>query len=261
MTDGPRPDYGVLDRAGAAAIFFPRRDHSAAPDGATDHRLEVESGVAIGARFYVRDAALPTILYFHGNGEVASEHDDIAPLYHEIGCNFFVADFRGYGQSDGEPSMVHLVGDGPPVAEQFHEMLDAGGFAASRFIMGRSLGSQPALEIAARAADGFQGLIVESGAASARRYLNRLGLAETGEAATLVAAHEAKIRTITLPALLIHGERDELVPLQQAVELRDLLANVDPQLVIIPNAGHNDLLWRGLREYFAAIDAMTGETS
>jgi pimeloyl-ACP methyl ester carboxylesterase len=260
MTDAPHPDYGLLDRAGAAAIFFPRRDASPPPAGATDHRLEVESGVAVGARFYARDPAWPTILYFHGNGEVASEHDDIAPLYHETGCNFFVADFRGYGQSDGEPSMVHLVGDGPPVAEQFHAILDAGGFAAARFVMGRSLGSQPALEIAARAAGRFRGLIIESGAASARRYLNRLGLDETGDAATLVAEHEAKIRTIQLPALLIHGEQDELVPLAQAVELRDLLADVDPQLVVIPNAGHNDLLWRGLAAYFTAIRTMIGGT-
>ncbi len=259
MADLSRPDYGLLDRAGAAAIFFPRRDHSPPPTGATDHRIEVESGIAVGARFYANDAALPTILYFHGNGEVASEHDDIAPLYHQTGINLFVADFRGYGQSDGRPSMAHLVADALPVAEHFHAILDAAGFNASRFVMGRSLGSQPALEVAARAAKRFRGLIIESGAASARRYLDRLGLAETGDAATLVAQHEEKIRTIELPALLIHGEQDELVPLAQAVELRELLVAVDPQFVVIPNAGHNDLLWRGLREYFDAIRTMVNE--
>jgi len=84
--------------------------------------------------------------------------------------------------------------------------------------------------------------------------LQRFGFdAEHGEGAALVAAHEAKIRSIQIPLLVIHGEWDELIPLQQAVELYDTLAHVPRELLIIPGAGHNDLMWAGLEDYFGAI--------
>ena len=253
MTDTITPDYALLDRAGVGSIFFPRRDHTPPPPGAADHLLVVAPGIRVAARFYMHAPALPTLLYFHGNGEVASDHDGIAPLYHETGANLFVAEFRGYGRSDGLPSLATLVADAHPIAEQFHAILDAAGFDERRFVMGRSLGSQPALEIASRAADRFRGLVIESGAAGMRRFLDRFGLGQSGEAAALVAQHEAKIRAIRLRTLLIHGECDDLVPLAQAAELDDLLSGADRTLVIIPDAGHNDLLWRGRRQYFDAI--------
>jgi hypothetical protein len=76
---------------------------------------------------------------------------------------------------------------------------------------------------------------------------------ERDEAAALVARHEAKIRAIRLPTLLIHGEQDDLVPLAQAAELDLLLRDTNHRLVVIAGAGHNDLLWRGRRQYFDAI--------
>ena len=91
------------------------------------------------------------------------------------------------------------------------------------------------------------------GAASIRRLVDRFGLADDGEAAALAAAHEAKIRSIRLPALLIHGEADDLVPLEQAAGLYDLLEGTRRELVVIAGAGHNDILWVGRRQYFEAI--------
>jgi hypothetical protein len=248
-------DYALLDRSGAGAtVFYPRPDPVAPPEGAADLAIEVAPGVAVGARFYGFDRALPTILYFHGNGEVASDHDDIAPFYHQAGANLFVVEFRGYGRSGGRPTFASLVGDALPVVEAFHAQLDTGGFAGSRFVMGRSLGTQPALEAAARGAGRLRGLIVESGAGNLRRMAGRLGLDPAAPDVTaLVDGHEAKVRSIRLPALVIHGEDDDLVPIQAAFDLLELLGEGERQLVVIPGAGHNDLLWRGVQEYFTAV--------
>ncbi len=251
----PAPDYALLDRGGASRqVFFPQPDHSPAPKGATDHRLAVEPGVELAARFYADDAAFPTILYFHGNGEVIGHHDEIARFYHEAGANLFVVDFRGYGRSSGRPTFATLASDAHPVAAGFHRILDEGGYSSRRFVMGRSLGAHPALEIAANAADGFSGLIIESGAAILRRLIGFLGASATAEETTALSdAHERKIRSIRLPALLIHGELDELVPLATAVALHELLAETRRELVVIPGAGHNDIVYVGLEEYFAAV--------
>ena len=52
---------------------------------------------------------------------------------------------------------------------------------------------------------------------------------------------------------MLHGESDDLVPLDHAAELYDLLAGTERELVVIPGAGHNDILWLGQRRYFEAI--------
>lgn len=255
MANREAPDYSLLDEAGVAGtMFYPRPDPHPAPEGASDLLIEVEPGVAVAARFYAFDPALPTILYFHGNGEIASDHDTLAPLYRQAGANLFVAEFRGYGRSTGTPTLAHLVSDAHPIAHFFHEHLDGAGFADRRFVMGRSLGTHPALEVAAHAPDRMRGLIVESGAAGLRRMLQRFGFdAEAGAGADLAAAHEAKIRSIHLPLLLIHGEWDELIPLEHAIELYEMLAHVERQSLVIPGAGHNDLMWVGLESYFEMI--------
>jgi pimeloyl-ACP methyl ester carboxylesterase len=255
MANREAPDYALLDQAGVAGtMFYPRPDPQPAPPGASDHLIEVEPGVSVAARFYAFDAALPTILYFHGNGEVVSDHDPLAPLYRQAGANLFVAEFRGYGRSSGTPTVAALVGDAHPITGYFHAHLDAEEFADRRFVMGRSLGTHPALEVAANASERIRGLVVESGASGLRRMLQRLGFdAESGAGADLAAAHEAKVRSIRMPLLMIHGEWDELIPLENALELYDLLAEVEREILVIPGAGHNDLLWAGLQSYFEAI--------
>lgn len=263
MDTNANPDYAIIDRAGISGfLFFPRPDHSKTPPGATDYLIEVESEVRVSARFYAFDTAAPTILYYHGNGEVVADHDGIAPFYQDAGANLFVVDFRGYGASSGRPTFASLVTDAHAVAQEFHRLLDDQGYSEKRYVMGRSLGSHPALEIAARLPEHFHGLLIESGAANLRRLAEMAGLdASSGQGRTLVEAHEAKIRSIQLPALILHGENDELIPLAHAAELHDLLTHRGaPELEIIPGAGHNDILWIGQEQYFTAIASFIART-
>lgn len=255
MADATDPDYGLLDRIGAGSMaFFPRPDPGPPPEGATDHRVEVAPGVEAAARFYRLGAEHPTLLYFHGNGEVVGDHDRFVHLFHEHGLNLFVAEYRGYGKSGGAPSMEALAADARPIAARFHALLDEEGYGPRRFAMGRSMGTSPALEIAARAPDRFLGVVIESGAAGVRGMLERFGLAGREEALRLIAAHEAKIRSIRLPTMQLHGELDDLVPMSSAAELYGLLEDAPArELVIIPGGNHNTILWVGREPYMAAL--------
>lgn len=253
MTTDDAPNYALLDDVSyIGTMFHPRPDGGPPPPGAEDHLIEVEPGVSLGARFYPTNPGGPSLLYFHGNGEVVSDHDGIAPLYHEIGVNLFVVEFRGYGRSTGNPTVAGLIDDAIPSAAYFHDLLDRGGYSDARFVMGRSLGAGPALEAAANAPR-LRGLILESGAGNIRRNVERRGLLDTELGARLAAAHEAKVARISIPALLIHGEVDTLVPLSTAETTRDLLTGTKPHLEVIPRAGHNDILWVGRDQYFTAI--------
>ena len=52
-------------------IFHPRKAYQ--QKGENDHLIEVEKGINVGARFHLNNPAAPTILFFHGNGEIAPE--------------------------------------------------------------------------------------------------------------------------------------------------------------------------------------------
>ncbi len=249
------PDYALLDRRGLAqGLFYPRRDVSGPPQGATDHRVDVGDGVQVACRFYASDRSRPSLLFFHGNGEIASDYDTIAPAYHEIGANLFVADYRGYGASDGTPSFASLISDAHPVQDRFHALLDEEGFSSKRFVMGRSLGGLPAAELAATNHQRLAGLIIESSAPSLTRIRQRAGIDESdSEIARLVDAHAVRLAPIRLPVLHIHGEWDEIVPLQQGIAFYEELTTDAKQLVIIPGAGHNDIGWVGRELYFEAL--------
>jgi pimeloyl-ACP methyl ester carboxylesterase len=256
------PDYALLDRRGLVpGLFYPRRDGSAPPVGATDCRVEVEEGTQVACRFYPADPSCPALLFFHGNGEIASDYDMIAPTYHGIGASLFVVDYRGYGGSDGVPSFASLIFDAHPVLAHFHALLDEEGFAGKRFVMGRSLGSLPAAELAATAHERLAGLIIESGAPDLARLRDRAGIDESdAEIASLVEVHAARLAPIPLPVLQIHGEWDEIIPLEYGIAFHDRLDTDDKQLVIIPGAGHNDIGWVGRELYFDALARFIART-
>ena len=80
-------------------IFFPRRDVGRGRNNSSDYLLPAGDGVSLGCRFYACGQDSPSLLFFHGNGEVVGDYDDVAGIYNERGINLFAVDYRGYGVS------------------------------------------------------------------------------------------------------------------------------------------------------------------
>jgi fermentation-respiration switch protein FrsA (DUF1100 family) len=216
--------------------------------------VAVGKDTSIGCRFYPASESAPSILYFHGNGEVVSDYDDIATLYNRIGINLFVADYRGYGQSGGMPSFSNTVADAHIIFKYFRDTLKSNGYRGPLFVMGRSLGSLSAVELAASYPEDLKGLIVESGFASAGKFLRYLGTsAPSARLEEFEKANLDKLRSITIPVLIIHGEWDEIIPFGQAEVLYRNIGSKDKKLLRIPHASHNDIMLVGMEQYFAAI--------
>jgi pimeloyl-ACP methyl ester carboxylesterase len=165
-----------------------------------------------------------------------------------------VADYRGYGRSDGTPTFASLIADAHPVLTWFHAHLDGEGCTRSRFIMGRSLGSLPAAELAATEDEGLAGLIIESGAPDLTRLARRAGGDESDtEIAALVEAHAARLAPIRLPLLQIHGEWDNIIPLEYAVAFYEQVRCAQKEFLLIDGAGHNDIFWVGRKLYLETL--------
>jgi alpha-beta hydrolase superfamily lysophospholipase len=238
-------------------LFYPRRDGLLTSHAPGVHlvTVEVEPGLAVGGRLYPAGAKAPAILYFHGNGEIAADYDGLAPLYTQMGITLLVMDYRGYGKSDGTPTARHLLADAATAFDTMDHLFERHGLSAvGRYVMGRSLGSAAAVEVALHAGEGLAGLIVESGFADTFALLARLGMRIQGaDEGRDGFGNPDKMSRVTTRTLIIHGQADVLIPASDGGELYRRCAAPDKQLVLIPGAGHNDLMMVGMASYFEAI--------
>ncbi len=240
-------------------LFFPRREVAPDTQKAMNHYVEVSDGVSICCRFFpVRNDA-PNIIYFHGNGEVAADYDFVAPVYAQYGLNLFVADYRGYGGSGGTPTCTAMIKDAHPLFDYFRQYMKETGYTGSLFAMGRSLGSAPAIELAFHYQDMLEGLIIESGFASARNQIGRLGVEYLFEGIEepVGFGNDLKIEDVRIPTLIIHGEWDEIIPASEGKRLYDLSGAREKFSLFIPQAGHNDIMYYGMERYMDAVRTLT----
>jgi pimeloyl-ACP methyl ester carboxylesterase len=254
------PDHVLDHPAVLRALFHPRRDPPGEPlpRHARLVRIPVEPGIFLGGRLYVALADAPTILFFHGNGEIASDYDGIAPLFTDLGINLLVMDYRGYGISDGTPTATNLPADAVTVFGATGTLLqDSSLTNPNLFVMGRSLGSAAAVQVALHAGEGIAGLIIESGFGHTFPLLETLGVRITGHSEERDGFGSLlKIAQIRVPTLFIHGEADWLIPVGNGRALFERSSATEKWLVTIPGAGHNDLLWIGRAAYMEAIRRM-----
>ncbi len=187
----------------------------------------------------------PVVAYFHGNGgHIGIRVYKVRPLL-DAGFGVLLVSWRGYGGNDGSPSEEGFHED----AEAALAFLAGDGVAAGRVVLfGESLGSGPAVRLGAElAAAGtpVAGIVLEapftSAAATAQYHYPWL------PAYWLVLDRYESVRRIagvSAPVLIVHGERDQVVPTRLGRRL--LAAAREPKEgVFLPEAGHNDLFEHG----------------
>ena len=234
-------------------LFHPRKAHQQM--GENDHLIEVENGVKVGVRFHLINNSAPTLLFFHGNGEIITDYDDIAPFYNQKGFNFIIADFRGYGFSNGTPNAKNTQSDAHMVLDYILSYLQENSYTGSLCLMGRSLGSVSALELAGRYPKDFSGLIIESGFADEEPLFKLIGITaeQAGFSKEDGFLNGEKIKKYTGPLLVIHAEEDHIVPFSQGQDLYDFCPSKEKTFLPIPNANHNNILGVSFQKYFEEI--------
>mgnify|MGYP000868258237 CR=1 FL=1 len=250
------PDYSYVDQPQVLQyLFYPRSDASENPPGSYDYFIEVGDNVRVACRFYPADPGWSWMLYFHGNGEVASDYDQVAQFYQLCKVNLVVADYRGYGLSQGRPTVTNLVSDAEKVLIEIKGYVKKHYGQSPFWVMGRSMGSIAALHLAYRFPQEMQGFIIESGFSCVTRLITHLGImAPNPGLKSIEEANLEMIRQIRVPALILHGDRDTLVPMSEGKLIYDTLGSVNKQLLIIPGASHNDIIFYDLPRYFGAIE-------
>jgi len=238
----------IDDPAVSNIVFYPRK--IAIPNDLNPNtevlQLNIGNGVEIGGFFYKNDVKNPTILLFHGNGEIALDYRYIASTFFEINVNLAVVDFRGYGFSSGKPYYTSLISDAMPIYTVFREWMDQNGLLISLFILGRSLGSVCAAEIGSHNPVDLRGIIFESGFASVYNMMTnlfRINNPHLTSDSLEEYSNDTRVRKFKKPTLIIHGTKDRIIPPTEAELLyKNLPDYLDKKLVLIEDAGHNTIL-------------------
>ena len=266
MMDPKNIDFSRYDRPEILQVlFYPRPElpgiFGGGGGGGLDVMIPVETDIAIGGRFHSHAKDDPTILFFHGNGEIVADYDEMGPIYNRLGINFFPVDYRGYGRSGGQPSITSMMQDCHKILGYVESWLPENGYTGPLLLMGRSLGSASVLELAATYPEKVAGLIIESGFALAGPLLQLLGInpASLGFTEESSFNHLAKIKSWSKPLLIIHAEFDHIIPFSDGQTLYDACPAKDKTLLKIAGANHNDIFFRGFEQYLAALGNFVGK--
>ncbi len=239
-----------------STAFFPRPASGLpGPPGSETLRIPVEDGVSVVARYHPSGLSAPIVLHFHGNGEIVSDYDLIAPAFLSAGASLVSTDYRGYGGSTGSPSTSNLINDAPIVLDHVIAFLKERGHTGPLVVMGRSLGSAPAIELAATRGGDIAGLIVDSGFARIPPLLALFGISLESLGLRDVSGldNEDKMASVRMPVLVLHAKGDVLLPPWNGERILECAASDEKRLVMIPNADHNTIMAFGGHRYWGAI--------
>jgi pimeloyl-ACP methyl ester carboxylesterase len=239
------------------SLFYPRPDWRmpVTGQGAESHLIQVERDVMIGARFCLAGKNCPNILFFHGNGEIVSDYEEMGLLYGQMGINFLPVDYRGYGRSTGQPTVTAMMRDAHVILDYVRHWCKNQGFTGPMVVMGRSLGSAPAIDLAYHYPNLIDALIIESGFAHISPLLRLMGIDMSlyGLSEEQGPRNLEKIQQWDKPLLIIHAEYDQIISFGEGMALFEASPAKNKKMVKIPNANHNDIFFQGINAYLQAI--------
>jgi fermentation-respiration switch protein FrsA (DUF1100 family) len=205
--------------------------------GYTVATLTDTDGTHIQAWYRAANAGFPTLVYFHGNGGNMANEVEYFHVLGDAGFGLLAMDYRGYGASGGSPCETGFYQDARAALAYATGTLHV---PQSRIILyGESIGTGVAVQMATEYP--VAAVVLQSPYTSVEARARDLYL--------FLPVHWlikdrfdslGKIATVHAPLLVLHGEKDAVVPI---IDGRILFAhaNAPKQFVSFPGEGHNDL--------------------
>jgi len=234
-------------------IFYPIRELYQTPaDWGLDYEdvtLNTADNVQLHGWYIPNQQSEQVLLFFHGNAGNISHRRDSLELFHRLGLNVFIIDYRGYGKSRGKPDEQGLYRD---AAAAWDYLTEAKGIANDHIlIFGRSLGGA----VAARLASGVQarGLILESTLSSARDFARAVFPVLSRLVVTRYDFNTAEnIQRVHYPVLVLHSPEDEIMPFHLGEKI--FQAAQQPKHFVRMQGDHNNGFLQSQPEYAQELE-------
>ncbi len=239
-------------------VYYPERVLSADPGSI---RLQFESvsfktadGVELFGWFIPSQSARGVLLFFHGNAGNISHRLESIQIFHQLGLDVFIFDYRGYGQSEGKPTEQGTYKDAEAAWRYLIEERQVS--PNEVIVFGRSLGSAVAAWLAQNHMPGA--LILESTftslgniAATLYPYLPvRLLLRFEYNTAEYLGR-------VNCPVLIVHSRDDEIMPFSHGRRLFEMAKEPKRFLEIIGT--HNEGFITSGKHYEEGLNAFISE--
>jgi uncharacterized protein len=235
-------------------IFFPEPLISTTPQSVglafEDVYVTTSDGVRINGWYVPAAGSTVTLLWFHGNaGNLSDRVHQLRQLHDQLRVDVFMIDYREYGRSEGTVSEAGTYLDAEAALASLRGRPDS---SAHRIVYyGQSLGSAVAVELARRTPP--DGLVLESPFLSVQE-MAKVAMPWLPIGGLISTRYDSlsKIGAIHAPLLILHGDRDEVVPYAHGRRLF-AAANGPKRFYTIVGAHHNDTYIVGGNGYFTAL--------
>ena len=219
------------------SIFHPTRDVLVDPSsiGLTfeDVYFKTKDGLKLNGWFLKNASAPSTLIYFHGNAGNISHRLEKIEMFHALGLNVFIIDYRGYGKSEGRPSEKGL----------YHDTLAAYDYLISRrdvdpeklISYGDSLGGVFAIYLASQRK--VKCLIADSSFSSSADVAKAIFPFVPAFLLATKMDSAARVKNLAIPKLFIHSINDEIIPYALGEKLFEAACPPKENLKI--TGGHN----------------------
>ncbi len=216
--------------------------------------VTTSDGVKIHAWFSAAERSAPTLLWFHGNAGNISGRIDQLQVLQEGGFNVLAVDFRGYGRSEGSPSEKGTYLDAVAAFDALAARKDVDPKRIVAF--GQSLGSAVALDLALQRP--CERVVLEAPFTSVPAMASA-AYPVPGVAYLVRTKYDnlSKAARLAVPLLVLHGDRDELIPFAMGQAVHAAAAGLK-EFWAVPGAHHNDVYEVAGREYVRRLRRFCG---
>lgn len=243
---------GILYLMQPSMIFFPYTEIDETPAAwGFDYEevtLTTKDNVRLHGWYIPYRGATKTLLFFHGNAGNISHRGASIEIFHHLGLNVLIFDYRGYGRSEGRPDERGLYMD---ARAAWRFLIEQKGIKKEHIIIfGRSLGSVVAAELAAEVQP--SGLIMESTFSSARDMANAVFPVLSKLIYQRFKFDNLKnIRQVRCPVLVLHSPDDEIIPYRLGEKVYQT-AN-EPKSLVQMRGDHNNGFMLSQPDYERAL--------
>ncbi len=236
---------------------------SGAGVAADDFFFAADDGTSLNAWYIRRPAARATVLFFGGNAFFLADSKGFAEAITGHGVNLFMMDYRGYGRSQGTPTVASFRSDALRAYQVLRERFEPD---PRRIIAhGHSLGSFAATLVASERPVGA--LVLQNPATDGRETLRYLVpwyakpfVRFDVEPSLLAESNLLRIRGVSVPTLIAGGARDRITSPRMATALFEASPARDKKLVIVRGGDHNGLwLDPGFQEAYGDLVSAAGQ--
>ena len=211
--------------------------------------FKTQDGLKLNGWFISADASRGTLLFCHGNaGNIGHRLDKII-LFHNLHLDTFIIDYRGYGQSEGEPSENGIYLD---AKAGYNYLVNERKIKPEQIILyGESLGCGVIIDLAAKERVGA--LIAEGAFSRGKDMAKRIYPFLPSFLFSNSFDCLAKIKKIDAPKLFMHSRDDEIVPYSLARRLYN--AADEPKYFAELRGDHNNAFMESQKEYVSSINS------